>query len=305
MRKHDTGWRDSMLGVWHNRHGFTVPAPGMVLPMVEYDKGEPLALISYLNRTDELPRGEEVAQAYHAFGQLHRATGEQLPFMSAQYDRRNWAMRVFGHNTAAHDFLGTRDWVTMSEQQFSDNLYRLRGRFVPDLAPYGVTFRKDGWISTEPSPDAEREVWPGAFMSQRRRNYEPGVQVRLTWRNPCTDVDFAVVDGTGSVALVVDYKAPGARTNLSSSNVAALSTLHTNTGGGQWNVPTMVVKYQPTRPKWAFAVHCANREAFQLMAYVLAPSEDDETTARVIANAEWVELTEAQWLSVLRCAQNL
>lgn len=305
MRKHDTGWRDSMLTVRHAHYGYEAPAPGMKLPMIEYDKGEPLALISYLSRAMTLPTGDDVTRAYHAMSQLHRPTGEQLPFMTAQYDPRTWWFRVFGHNKAAHDFLGTRDWVTMSERQFVANLYRLRGRYVPDLSSFGVNFSEAPWIETGPSGDWPREAWPCALMSQRRREYEPVQQVRMSWRNPCVDIDFAVVDKNDNVALVVDYKAPGARAALGTFNMKALSQLHTNYGGGQWNVPAMVVKYQPDRSSWSFAVHCTNASARSLLTYVLAPKDDDETTAKVIAGADWVELTEAQWTSVLNCARDL
>lgn len=306
MRKQDTGWRDSMLAVRHKSYGFEAPAPGMKLSMIEYDKGEPLALINYWNRNVQLPFGKDVARHYHAFGELHRFTGEQLPFMTAQYDPRNWSFRVFGHNEAAHSFLDTRGWVVMNERQFVNNLYRLRGRHTPDLSSFGVVFNAEGWTDTNGSPDWPHEAWPGSLMSQRRRNYEPVTQVRMSWRNPCVDIDFAVVGVTDHVALIVDYKAPGARVGLGSKNVEALSSLYIEDGAGlpMACVSAMVVKYQPDPEGWRFAVHCANKAASMLLAYVLAPYDNDETTAKVIAGAEWVDLTEAEWKSVLNVARD-
>lgn len=311
MRRHDTGWRDSLLAARHEQWGHPTPTIGTMLPMVEYDRGQPVALISYHKRGVPLPTGEEVTRVYHALGKLMSQPGVDLPFLTAQYDPRNWAFRLFGHNQAAHDFLGTRDWVVLSEVQFVDNLYRLRQRYMPDLAAWGVEFARDGWITTEPAADWPNETWPGAAMSQRRRNYEPVSQVRASWRNPCVDIDLAVVDQDDRVALIVDYKAPGARIGLDSTNLKALSRLRTTYGGSSaptTRVATMVVGYEPHSRGWKFHVHCANESARRLLAYALGYTDgpdDVDTLAEAVAGSEWVDLTEAQWMSVLSVARDV
>lgn len=307
-RRFDTGWRDESLTVRHNSWGFDAPAPGMVFPMIEYDRGEPLAVISYLRRGAQLPTGPEVAAAYGAFGNLYRETGEQQPFFTVQYDPRNWAYNVFGHNVSARAFLDRDGWVRMTEFQFVKNLYRLRGRIIPDLTPLGVDLSWDEWLPNEPDALAGTgEDWPGQLMSERRRNFEPVTQVRATWRNPCLDVDFAVTDRDGHIALVVDYKAPGARINVANTNAAAMSKLFVMSRSYRVAVPAMVVSYAPEGDMWLFRVHCLNNSARQHLAYTLGSmaNTDVEALAKTIAGVEWIDLTEAEWCAVLRVARDV
>ena len=305
-RRFDTGWRDGLLNVRHAYWGHESPAVGMKFPMIEYDRGEPLAVISYQRRGEQLPVGKDVAAAYHAFGRLHRKTGEQLPFLTVQYDTRNWSYRVFSHNEAAWHFTG-RGWTKMTEQQFVLNLYRLRGRHAPDLAAYGVDFSSASWLDDEPDPSATvTEDWPHQLMSTRRRNFEPLGQTRMTWRNPCLDIDLAVADRDDQVALVVDYKAPGAKINMTSTNVQALSGLYSARGlRGDVGVAAMLVSYQPTKPHWGFRVHCLNQSARLHLSYVLGGEGTPEQLAEAVAGIEWVDVTEAQWRSVLDAARDL
>jgi len=305
-RRVDTGWRDGLLAVRHLSWGFPAPAPGMTLPMVEYDRGVPLAVINYIRRGTELPRGNEVANAYRALANLHRFTGEQLPFLTVKYDPRNWAVQVFGHNPAAVDFLDRVGWQRMTEQQFAANLYRLRGRYVPDLAPYGVEFSDDPWIDTEPSPELVAEAYPNADISKRRREHEPVGQVRATWRNPCVDLDLMVPDRNGRVAMVVDYKGPGARINLTSTNVTALSSLYRPSPSQSTAVPAFVAQYEPQPHMWRIRVHCANKAARLHLSYVLGSmSTDMEALAANIAGVEWVDISEAEWKAVMHVAAEL
>uniref|UniRef100_A0AAU7GWD3 PD-(D/E)XK endonuclease-like domain-containing protein n=1 Tax=Streptomyces phage Geonosis TaxID=3158856 RepID=A0AAU7GWD3_9CAUD len=306
-RRLDTGWRDGLLNVRHAYWGHESPAVGMKFPMIEYDRGEPLAVISYQRRGEQLPVGKEVASAYFAFGRLMRWDGLQLPFFTVQYDARNWSYRVFAHNDAARQFLDRSGWTKMTEQQFVLNLYRLRGRHAPDLAAYGVSFSAAEWPEDEPSTGIQQpEAWPHQHMSARRRNFEPLGQTRMTWRNPCLDVDLAVVDRDDQVALVVDYKAPGAKINLTSTNMQALSQLHTRRSHRDPTmVAAMLVSYQPTKPQWQVRVHCLNQSARLHLAYVLGGEGTTEQLADTIAGAEWTDLSEAQWRSVLDAARDL
>lgn len=311
-RRLDTGWRDGLLAARHNFWGYDTPAPGMKFTMIEYDRGAPLAVVNYLCRGDNLPVGGEVSRAYHAFGKLYRATGEQLPFFSVRYDPRNWSYAMFAHNDSAKVFLNVTSnravsdgWSWMTERQFASNLYRLRGRIMPDLEPYGVSFSDAPRLSTDFGPDdVPSEAWQHQLMSVRRRNFEPESQTRMVWRNPCLDVDFAVVDLEGRVSLLVDYKASAARINLKSANAKALSAVHGpyNTTGPSTAIAAMLVSYEPTKPQWGFKVHCLNKAARLHLSYVLS---DGNTLAGTVAGDEWVTLDEKQWVTVLRVAQDL
>jgi len=305
-RRLDTGWRDGLLNVRHAYWGHEAPATGMKFPMIEYDRGEPLAFMSY-QRRGELPSGRDAVAAHTAFGRLHRETSEQLPFFTVQYDTRNWSYRLFAHNDSARQFLGS-GWTKMSEQQFVRNLYRLRGRHAPDLAAYGVSFSDEPWPEEEPSANrVVIEDWPHQLMSTRRRCFEPVGQTRMTWRNPCLDVDLAVVDRYDRVALVADYKAPGAKVNMSSTNLKALSALYTSQGlRGRIGVPAMLVCYEPGKPEWTVKVHCLNKSARMHLSYVLGGTDGTpEQLAEAVAGINWVDLSESQWQQVLNAARNL
>jgi len=224
-----------------------------------------------------------------------------------QYDVRNWSYRVFGHNDAARSFLDRSGWTKMTEQQFVLNLYRLRGRHAPNLAAYGVSFSDAEWADEEPSVNrVVIEDWPHQLMSTRRRCFEPVGQTRMTWRNPCLDVDLAVVDRYDRVALVVDYKGPSARIHLSSANLTALSGLLTSRGVRvDMAVPAMLVSYAPMSPEWAVKVHCLNQSARMHLSYVLGADGTPEQLAEAVAGIGWVDLSEGQWQQVLNVARDL
>lgn len=304
MRRVDSGWRDPLIQVRHRYYGYEAPAAGMKLPMIEYDHGEPLAVISYLERSTVPPYGGDVMRAHLALGRLHRATGEQLPFFTAQYDHRNWAFRLFGHNEAARAFLDRTGWVSMTEAGFVNSLYRLRGRYVPNLSSFGVEFNETEWIGTHQAPDyGPTETWTGQAMSRRRRNYEPVAQTRASWRNPCLDIDFAVVDRDQNVAMVVDYKSPSAKVNLASTNMKALSGLFGGSHAG-FNVPAFVACYRPTKPAWTYSVHPLNASARSFLAYALGTQGGPPTPLAQAVASDWVDLSERQWKSVLDCARD-
>lgn len=311
VRRQDTNWRDTALSDWHARHEFDMPAAGVRLPMVEYDRGRPVAVISYQPRGFRLAGDRptlRLSLAHISLGSLRNEDGKELPFFTVVYDMRNWAYRMLPHNDAALTFLGLgfRDWVTVTERHFVGLLYRLRRRVMPDLTPYGIQFADAPWLAAEPDPDATvDEPWPGQLMSQRRRDFEPVHQVRMSWRNPCVDVDFLVIDERGHPSLVVDYKSYGARIGLDSTNLKALSSLYWGWPGHEkrWdtmNVPVMVVSYSPGFEM--FQVHCANSAARNLLAYATGSIGADSAMASVVGGAEWVSLSEAQWAGVLKAA---
>lgn len=306
-RRLDTGWRDGLLTVRHAHWGHEAPAAGMKFPMVEYDRGEPLAVISYQRRGEPLPHGKEAVAAHNAFGNLFRETGEQLPFLTVQYDTRNWSYRAFAHNEPAQQFLGD-GWTKMTETEYVRNLYRLRGRHAPGLAPYGVDFQTSRWDSLDdPEPGQQvAEDWPHQLMSTRRRNFEPIGQTRMRWRNPCLDIDLAVVGRDQELALVVDYKAPSARINLASTNLKALSALCPRNGvRNSYPVAAMLVSYVPGMPEWTMRVYCLNKSSRAHLSYVLGGEMATEPLNAVIVGTTWVDLTERQWQNVLNAARDL
>lgn len=287
-RKVDTGWRDSRLPLVHADWGFDLPAPGMTFPTVEYDRGEALAVINYSRRDQDLPIGRGAAAAYSAFAKLRRPDGETLPFLTCVYDPRNWAMQLFGHNDEARDLLGTRGWLPVTELHFGRLLYRIRGRVMPPLERYGVSFSEAEWVGNDAAPATRNGVmqpmsWPGQDMSARRREYEPvGHGVKYSARNPCTDVDFAVVGlRSGQVELFVDYKVGGAYIDPGHKTHQAMSGIRNSDGDV---VPSFIAQYSPVESGWEFQMLCLNEEAYALLA---AATGWPKATLAFLSEPEW------------------
>ena len=303
MRKFDSMWRDPALTEWHRAHGYEAPAAGMTLPMVEYDYGEPVAVLNYIRRDVALPNGLDVNRTYLALSGLRRPDGSDLPFLSVRYDPRNWATMLFPHNFSAIELLDGTGWTHATEAQFAMQLYRLRGRRLPNLSCHGVDWNDQPWLAEDPAPgELEETSWPGADMSARRRSYEPSAQVPFSLRVPCTDIDLAVTGSDGPAALVVDYKREGARIHLGSTNLRAMASLYARSSNHVWNVPAMVVSYDFAGFARVFDVHCLNNSARQHLSYVLGHTTDDLGWWPL---KEWNRLSEQQWLNVLNCARDL
>ncbi len=298
-RRADSGWRDSRLPLVHDTWGVPLPAAGLGLPFLEYDRGEAVAVVNYIRRDRPLPNGAGgVGATYRALSELRGPMGTLLPFISVKYDPRNWAMNLFGHNDPARDLIGASGWVPMTEEHFVRLLYRLRGRQLPNLANHGVVLSTGEWI--EGVAALPPEGWAGQEMSVRRRGYEPeGQGVQFRTRNPCADIDLAVVgQKSGKVALVVDYKMTGAPINPGHKTHKAMSGL-TDLSGDQ--IPSMIVQYDPTGNRWRYDVWCLNAPAqallygFMVRTNALAPGHGSCST--------WTYVDEARWWQLLEEAQ--
>lgn len=300
-RRFDSGWRDGRLAISHAAYGLDLPLAGMDLPMVEYDRGEALAVINYVRRDRPLGKGPAIGAAFTALGRLRRDDGARLPFLTVRYDPRNWAMQLFGHNGAATELLGTVGWLTVTEQHFVRLLYRLRGHTLPDLAPFGVEPSTAPWLQFD--GQQKGTSWPGQDMSVRRRAYEPEsttFRVPFSMRNPCADIDLAVIGrSSGNVTLLVDYKLHTAAVDPKHHTHRAMSGIRGDDGQ---TVPSMIVKYDPTGDRWKFHALALNRAGEQMLINVL-------TRTRAIAPTtelnDWAYLDESRWLAVLEGARTV
>lgn len=302
MRKDDSGWRDRALADWHQANGFECPAPGMVMPMIEYDRGKAVGIVNYIRRGDELPTGAAVGAAYRAFGSLcGAASGEPLPFLTAVYDPRNWSVQLYPHNTSAR-MLTADSWLAVSEYNFARLLYGMRGRRIPDLSIYGVEYRTSGWFSGDPAV-LEEQPWPCADMSARRRAYEPAATVPMREKVPCMDVDFTVVDQEDYLALVVDYKRHNALADTQGTNATALASL---THRNRKPVAAAMVRYSANDGEWWFEAFPLNHSATGLFSFALGHGGGSpDQVARAVAGKQWVRMSGDQWLGILRCVRDL
>ena len=302
-RKPDSGWRDESLNKWHAANGFPCPAAGMALPMIEYDRGVAVGLVNYIRRGDPLPTGAQVAAVYRAFGHAYPGKGnEPLPFLTAVYDSRNWAMQLFPHNDAARSLLGGAAPYEATEKHFAAILYRMRDRMLPDMFGYGIEWSEDAWLTLEPFGQRESLPFPCADMSARRREYEPNVSAPMRVKLPCLDIDLAVVDQEDSLALVVDYKRFGAACDVAGTNATALASLK---GPRRLGIPAFMTRYFGQPGSYGFEAYPLNRAAASLLAYSLGSLDDVDAMARAVAGDLWVRLTEPQWLEVLKAARDL
>lgn len=304
-RRDDSGWRDSALADWHAANGFACPAAGMVLPMIEYDRGQSVGIVNYIPRGNGLPKGEAIWSTYRAFGDLHNDTGgAPLPFLSAVYDPRNWAMKVFPHNDAAAALVGASSgWHAVPEREFAALLFAMRKRQLPDLFGYGVEWNTGPWLGDDPVPARGNLPFPCADMSDRRRRYEPDVSAPGRLKVPCLDVDLAVADQDDRLALVVDYKRRGALCDVTGTNATALASLARRTGPP---VAALMTRYWTDGAEWWFETYPLNRTARLHLAYVLGDTgQDSARITQAVAEDRWIRMDERLWLGTLRAARGL
>lgn len=318
-RRDDSGWRDSNLTEWHVRNGFPCPAAGTVMPMIEYDRGFAVGIVNYIPRGNGLPQGPEVGAAYRAFGKLHCDGGQPMPFVTAVYDPRNWAMQLFPHNDAARELVSgptgllfgqirvttaaQHNWRTVTELDFAALLYAMRGRKVPDMFGYGVEWNEQPWTDDDPVPARGNLPFPCADISARRRAYEPAVAAPMRVKVPCMDIDLAVTGPDENLALVVDYKRRGAVCDLTGTNAKALASLANASG---MKVPAFMTRYHSDESSWWFETYPLNGSASGHLAYALGSTGAwPYPLAQAVAGDQWVRLNEQQWLDVLRVARDV
>lgn len=135
MREEITGWRDEEISRRHRLYGMNVPAVDVDFLLVEYDRGQAVALIDYKRRADK----EWIKELGNlgALARLYDSSGAQLPFFVVQYRVSDWRFRIHALNEAAIEALqkhGYRDDGVVTEYDYVRFLYALRGRDMPELA---------------------------------------------------------------------------------------------------------------------------------------------------------------------------
>lgn len=307
MRKYDSMWRDDRLNDWHRDNGFSYPVTGMPFLMVEYDKGEPVGLVNYIRRDMQLPHGLDITGAYRAIGSLESPGVGRLPFLTARYDNHNWSYQLYAHNQEAADLLyqvSPSGVAEGTELEFAKVLYAMRGRTIPNLSRWDIEFSLASWH--QPFTDAQNEeAWPGASVSGRRRAFEPEGPSPRNVRIPCTDIDLAVLNQSGELALVVDYKLGDVRVDLKSSSLAVMGDLW---NPHHQNVPALVVRYIPQGDTCPAEVKCDQNHEWMFSAYALNAAGmvllADHGRTELDGTGVWVGLTEDEWRNVLGKARD-
>lgn len=125
VREERTGWRDHRIGLRHRSWGWDCPAADIDFLMIEYDRGKAKALVEYKH---ELANEVRVAHpSIRAIVDLADRAG--LPAFVVRYAGNFSWWYPTPINDAARTFLS--EPRHLSEEQWVELLYRIRGRSLP------------------------------------------------------------------------------------------------------------------------------------------------------------------------------
>lgn len=123
-----TGWRDQELSERHRQWGFNCPAADLDFLVVEYSLGLPVAIVEYKKIYASMPDIRH--PTYRAIQAL--ANASNIPFSIVFYDPLIWAFRVFPTNAKSVDFYKTDTFIELSEREYVESLYRIRGQAISE-----------------------------------------------------------------------------------------------------------------------------------------------------------------------------
>ena len=126
VREERTGWRDQRISERHRQWGYDCPATDIDFLLLEYDTGKPAAIVEY--KRDGASEPKLKRSTYRALSIL--ADCAKIPFIIAFYWPKIWAFQVFPVNEYAKKHFVSGKYF--SERGFVEQLYRLRGRALPE-----------------------------------------------------------------------------------------------------------------------------------------------------------------------------
>jgi len=125
VRPERTGFRDQRISERHRKWGWDCPAIDIDWLVIEYDTGEPVALVEYKHQ-DAMPQ-YRTHPTYKALIRLGDRVN--IPVFSVRYaDDFKW-WKITPLNRVAKSFILVP--VTTDEYGYVAFLYRLRGREIP------------------------------------------------------------------------------------------------------------------------------------------------------------------------------
>ena len=121
-----SGWRDMALSQKHREWGWNCPAIDIDLLFLEYDKGQPVALVEYKHENAAPQKASH--PSYQAI--INLGNRAELPVFACRYaDDFSW-WKVVPLNKQAKTQLPSSE--TMNEKEWVSFLYRLRGYDPPE-----------------------------------------------------------------------------------------------------------------------------------------------------------------------------
>lgn len=130
VRTESTHWRDQQLSERHRAWGWDCPAVDIDFLLVEYDQGQPIAIVEYkLSGTKEV---EVNHPSYFALQKLADCT--HIPLFLVFYNE-SWNFIISPLNSIAGSVLkehGIASGEMLTESDYVSFLYSLRGKIVPN-----------------------------------------------------------------------------------------------------------------------------------------------------------------------------
>jgi hypothetical protein len=126
VRKERTGWRDEAISRRHREWGYDLPITNIDFLVVDYDRAKPVAIIEYKHERALLSNTSSAS--YRAIGELCNLAN--IPFFVVQYKGDFTIWTLIPVNKKAREIIG--ETKKLSEYDYVDFLYKLRGRVMPD-----------------------------------------------------------------------------------------------------------------------------------------------------------------------------
>ena len=126
VRSERTGWRDLSLSQRHRKWGWDCPAVDLDFLFLEYDKGQPTAIVEYKHENASIQHA--CHPTYQAI--INLGTRASIPVFAARYKNDFSIFAVVPLNHIAKKSLSERK--TMNEREWVTFLYTLRGYTPPD-----------------------------------------------------------------------------------------------------------------------------------------------------------------------------
>ena len=127
VRKERTRWRDLELSQRHREWGYDCPALDIDFLLIEYDRGEAIALVEYKHESAKPQYSSH--PTYRALIDLGTRAG--IPVFACRYKSDFSEWKVVALNHMAEKSL-SKKIVVMSESEWVTLLYKLRSRKPPE-----------------------------------------------------------------------------------------------------------------------------------------------------------------------------
>ena len=136
VKSERSGWRDLRLSERHRKWGWNCPAVDLDFLFLEYDKGQPVAIIEYKHENAQIQYGSH--PTYQAL--INLGTRADVPVFGVRYkdDFSEWI--VVALNDIARKALPDLRRI-MTEREWITFLYVLRGYSPPEQLFDGASVR--------------------------------------------------------------------------------------------------------------------------------------------------------------------